>query len=53
MYVARLVCSDPACAEPFEAEALTLAEIEVLACDCGCVLQILGWPDLVEPAVLA
>ncbi|MEA2323403.1 MAG: hypothetical protein QOD81_3253 [Solirubrobacteraceae bacterium] len=45
MFVARLVCSDSACAEAFEARASTLGELEALACACGCALQILGWPD--------
>jgi hypothetical protein len=42
MLVARLLCSDPACAEPFEARARTLAEIATLACDCGCGLEVLA-----------
>jgi hypothetical protein len=43
--VARLVCSDTACAEAFEARAATPAELEALACDCGCALAVVGWPD--------
>ncbi len=42
MFVARLLCSDPACAEPFEAHARTLAELATLACDCGCGLEVLA-----------
>jgi hypothetical protein len=42
MLVARLLCSDPACAEPFEARARTLAELATLACDCGCGLEVLA-----------
>jgi hypothetical protein len=50
MYVARLVCSDEACAEEVAHEAATLAELETLLCDCGCALAIIGWPDVVaEP----
>jgi hypothetical protein len=45
MLVARLLCSDPACAAGFEARAPTLHELETLACDCGCALEICGWPD--------
>jgi hypothetical protein len=45
MYVARLVCSDEACAEEVAHEAATLAELETLLCDCGCALAIIGWPD--------
>jgi uncharacterized protein (UPF0210 family) len=56
VFVARLICSDPACAEAVEAVeavALTLEELETLACDCGCALQMLGWPDVLEPEPLA
>ncbi len=45
MFVARLICSDPACTAEAEARAATLAELETLACDCGCSLEVLGWPD--------
>ena len=38
----RLVCSDPDCAETFEAFG-PLEEVEALACKCGCALQIVGW----------
>jgi hypothetical protein len=48
MLVARLICSDPHCTEIFEARAGTLAELEALACDCGCALEIVAWPDRVE-----
>jgi hypothetical protein len=46
MYVARLVCSDEACAEEVAHEAASLAELETLLCDCGCALEIIGWPDV-------
>ena len=45
VFVARLICSDPDCAEAFEARAGTLAELDALACDCGCAVEVLGWPD--------
>ncbi len=45
MYVARLVCSDAACAEEVAGEAMTLAELETLICECGCGLAVMGWPD--------
>ena len=48
MFVARLVCSHAACTEVLEARAVTLAELETLACDCGCALQVLGFPDTAE-----
>ena len=46
MYMARLVCSDEACAEEVTLEAATLAELETLICDCGCALEMIGWPDV-------
>ena len=49
VFVARLICSDPACAEELASEAAPLRELEVLACDCGCALEIIGWPDVVHP----
>ncbi len=44
MLLARLICSESDCPEAFEARARTLAELESLACDCGCSLQVL-WVD--------
>jgi hypothetical protein len=44
-FVARLVCSDAACAAVAAARAADLRELEALACDCGCALQVLGWPE--------
>ncbi len=52
MYIARLICSDQACADEIVAEARTLAELETLACDCGCALEVIGWPDDVDDAVV-
>lgn len=49
MFVARLICSDPGCDFAGEVEAATLAELEALACDCGCALELVGWPDWVDP----
>lgn len=43
--IARLICSDPACAAEATAEARTLRELETLVCDCGCGLEVIGWPD--------
>ena len=52
MLVARLICSDEACAAELAGEAATLRELETLVCDCGCALELIGWPDGVaeEPA---
>ena len=38
----RLICSDAGCAEVFEAFG-SLEEVEALACECGCSLQVIGW----------
>jgi hypothetical protein len=51
MYVARLICSDEACADEALAEAHTLEELDTFVCDCGCALAIVGWPDHVEEPV--
>ena len=48
MYIARLICSDPDCTERIVAEAETLAELETLACECGCGLDLIGIPDWIE-----
>ena len=47
MVRARLLCSGDGCAAIFEALG-TLEEIEALACDCGCALEILAWPEPAE-----
>jgi len=55
VYIARLICSDEACAERAitQIEVATLEELEALACDCGCCYQVLGIPDHAEqPAVV-
>jgi len=43
IHLAFLICSDDDCSERFEARG-TLAELETLACDCGCGLHLIGWP---------
>lgn len=48
MFVARLICSDSDCAEEEEVHAASLAELERLVCDCGCVLELIAWPDWAE-----
>jgi hypothetical protein len=51
VFVARLICSDQACAAEAEEEALDLGELERLMCDCGCALEVIAWPDWTpEPA---
>jgi hypothetical protein len=51
VYVARLICSDEACAEQALAEAQTLEELETLVCDCRCALVVIGWPDDLDDSV--
>ncbi len=41
------MCSGEGCAEVFEALG-PLEELEALACECGCALEVIGWPDPVE-----
>jgi hypothetical protein len=48
MFVARLICSDAECAAELTADAAGAAELETLLCDCGCTLEIIGWPDWVD-----
>ena len=40
MLIAELSCSEPECTEVYEARAATLAELEALACACGCGLEV-------------
>jgi hypothetical protein len=41
VFSALLFCSDGDCAEVFGAYG-SLEELEALACDCGCSLELLG-----------
>ena len=41
MFRALLICSDEECTELFEAYG-ALAELEALACDCGCALHVVA-----------
>jgi hypothetical protein len=47
MVHARLTCSEEECTEVYEAYG-PLEDIAALACECGCGLEIIGWPDPVE-----
>ena len=42
VFHALLVCSDEACPEEVEAYAMRLEELEALACECGCALQLIA-----------
>lgn len=46
MVRALLICSDDGCTAVFEAYG-SLAEVESLACECGCGLAVVGWPEAV------
>ena len=49
LLLARLVCSEAVCAgHVLEIHAATLAELETLACECGCALHVIAWPDVLE-----
>ena len=52
MFYALLVCSDEGCADEIETWG-TLEELESLACDCGCALQLISVSEVefVEPVV--
>ena len=45
VFRALLICGDCDCAETFEAYG-SLDELEALACDCGCVLEVLEISEL-------
>ena len=49
MFRALLLCADDDCAEVFEAYG-SLEELEALACDCGCSLELLEISETDEPA---
>ena len=45
MYVARVLCSDPECAEQAVLEADDVMELVAALCECGCAYEIRGLPD--------
>jgi hypothetical protein len=51
MFQARLICSDGDCDETFEAWG-TLGELQALACDCGCALELLALSEAAGDARL-
>jgi hypothetical protein len=52
MFRAILICGDGDCAEAFEAYG-RLEELEALACECGCTLELLEISETDEPAPAA
>ena len=49
MLYAALICCDDDCTDVFEAYG-TLEELETLACDCGCALQVISLSEVSEDA---
>jgi hypothetical protein len=47
MVRARLICSGEDCTAVFEALG-SLEDVEALACECGCALELLVWPEPVD-----
>jgi hypothetical protein len=45
MFLALLNCSDEACTHEIESWG-TLDELEALACDCGCALQVIALSEV-------
>ena len=52
MFRVLLICSDDACDEVFEAYG-SIAELEALACDCGCALEVVEMSELADAMRLA
>jgi hypothetical protein len=48
MFRALFRCAESECAEVFEAYG-PLEELEALACDCGCTLELLEIAEVDEP----
>ena len=46
VFHAQLICSDQACAEEIEAYGMRLEELEAMACDCGCALQLIAVSEI-------
>ena len=46
VFHALLICTDESCAEELEAYGTRLEELEALACECGCVLQLMAVSEI-------
>lgn len=42
LLLARLICSDDACAELLEVPVDALEALDALACECGCTWELLA-----------
>jgi hypothetical protein len=51
MWIVRVVCSDPDCAEEREAIVAELDEAEAVVCECGCCVVALSVASF-EPLAL-
>jgi hypothetical protein len=49
VFHALLICTDESCAEEIEAYGTRLEELEALACECGCALQLIAVSDVEFP----
>jgi hypothetical protein len=47
VFHALLICTDEACAEEVEAYGMRLEELEALACECGCAMQVIAVSEVV------
>ena len=47
MLYAALICCDEDCTDVFEAYG-SLEELETLACDCGCALQVISISEVAD-----
>ena len=45
MFIALLICSDESCTDELETWG-TLEELEAMACDCGCALEVIALSDV-------
>jgi hypothetical protein len=52
MWIVRVVCSDPECAEEQEVIVAELDEVEAVVCDCECCVVALAVASF-EPLPLA
>ncbi len=50
VFHALLICSDQACSEEIEAYGMRLEELEAIACECGCALQVIAWSEAADDA---
>ena len=42
------MCTAAQCPHECEVVAQTLAELATMTCECGCALEIIGWPNRMD-----